>query len=293
MIKKITYCLIFFSLFVFNRPMHAESYIIGDEDMLQISVWGNPELNVHVPVRPDGMISMTLIGDVKASGLTPQDLKKNLEKELSRYVKSPIVSVVVTAINSFKVYIFRGGASKAPTSRDSATAGNTAGGATSAGALSGQITLRRHTSLLQLLAQLGSLDDVDLKNAYLLRSGNKLDVNFENLFRNGDLSEDVKLEPNDTIFLPGGGFSSDIRVTGAVKAPGIFPFSLGMTALDAVLVAGGFTPFANENNVLIIRKDGNAVKNIEVELKDVMDGDIGKNVSLKPGDLVTVKTGLF
>ena len=80
--------------------------------MLQISVWGNSDLSVHVPVRPDGMISMPLIGDVKAEGKTPRDLKAALEKELKRYVKAPVVSVTVTAINSFKVYVFGDGVSR-------------------------------------------------------------------------------------------------------------------------------------------------------------------------------------
>ncbi len=213
--------------------------------MLQISVWGNPELNVHLPVRPDGMISMPLMGDVKAAGTTPHELKVKLEKELVRFVKAPVVSVMVTAINSFKVYIFGDGASKAMSSGGAAA--NAAGGG---GATSGQMTLRRNTTLLQLLAQVGSLSDVDVKNAYLLRAGKRLDVNFENLIADGDVSQDVKLESNDVIYLPAG-FNSRIRVTGEVRAPGVFPYAGGMTALDAVLIAGGFTEFASQNDVII------------------------------------------
>lgn len=271
---------------------HAQGYIIGEEDMLQISVWGNSELSVHIPVRPDGMISMPLIGDVKAGGKTPQELKKALEHELKRYVKAPVVSVTVTAINSFKVYVFGDGVSRAAASLGDA-AGHTAGGATGAGGpTSGQITLRRNTTLLQLLAQLGSLSNIDLPNAYLLRAGKKVSVNFEQLVGKGDYSQDVKLEPNDTLYLPGG-FSNRIRISGAVRTPGIFPYSEGMTALDAVLAAGGFTEFASENNVRVARKEGDEIKSYKVKVKDVMNGEIGKNFTLKPGDVVTVKTSWF
>ena len=57
-----------------------QGYLIGDEDVLQISVWGNPELNIQVPVRPDGMISFPLVGDVKARGVSPEELKDDSRK---------------------------------------------------------------------------------------------------------------------------------------------------------------------------------------------------------------------
>jgi polysaccharide biosynthesis/export protein len=271
-------------MFVLSWAAHAEGYIIGAEDMLQISVWGNSDLSVHVPVRPDGMISMPLIGDVKAEGKTPRELKTALEKELKRYVKAPVVSVTVTAINSFKVYVFGDGVSR--------TTGGDAAGVASATAASGQITLRRNTTLLQLLAQLGSLSNVDFLNAYLLRDGKKVTVNFEQLISKGDYSQDVKLEPNDTIYLPGG-FSSRIRVTGAVRTPGTIPYSEGMTALDAVLSVGGFTEFASQNNVQVARKAGDAIKKFKVRLKDVMNGELNKNLMLKPGDVLIVETSWF
>ncbi len=276
-------------LFCISWSVYPEAYVIGEEDMLQISVWGNADLSVHVPVRPDGMISIPLVGDEKAAGYTPQELKKNLEKDLARFVKAPTVSVIVTAINSFKVYILGEGVTRMPGvagGAPGAAGGNGAAGGT------GQITLRRNTTILQLLAQLGPLNDIDFRNAYLLRSGKMMDVNFENLVMNGDISQDAKLEPNDIVYLPGG-FNSRIRVTGAVRTPGVFPYSAGMTALDAVLSAGGFTEFASPNSVLIVRKEGNTTKNIDVKLKDVMNGNISKNVLLKPGDIVTVKTGIF
>jgi len=206
-------------LLIVGKQAHAEGYIIGAEDMVQISVWGNPELSVHVPVRPDGMVSMPLIGDVKAEGRTPLELKKAVEKELTRYVKAPVVSVTVTAVNSFKVFVFGDGVPKG-VAMLSDTTGSTAGGQAATGTtMSGQITLKRNTTLLQLLAQLGSISNMDLPNAYLLRVGKKVNVNFEQLVLKGDYSQDVKLEPNDIIYLPGG-FSNRIRVSGAVRPQG-------------------------------------------------------------------------
>ncbi|HXY54427.1 MAG TPA: polysaccharide biosynthesis/export family protein [Nitrospirota bacterium] len=269
-------------IFTMYLTAMAGGYIIGDEDVLQISVWGNQELSVTVPVRPDGKISVPLLGDVQATGVTPQELKVKLEQGFSKFVKTPVVSVMVTAVNSFKVYVFGEGVSRTP------TVGATATGASS----SGVITLRKNTTLIQLLAQLGSLKNADLKNAYLLRGGQKLSVDFSQLVARGDVSQDIELAANDVIYIPDN-FDQRIRVTGAVKTPVIVPFSEGMTALDAVLSAGGFTEFASQNSVIVVRKDGTSVKNIEVKLKDVMNGNINRNIFLQPGDIVVVNSNIF
>jgi polysaccharide biosynthesis/export protein len=82
-------------------PMSREPYTIGVTDVLKISVWKNPELSVDaVPVRTDGMISVPLINDVQAEGLTPEELKDVIARELSEYVSAPDVTVIVVQINS-------------------------------------------------------------------------------------------------------------------------------------------------------------------------------------------------
>jgi polysaccharide biosynthesis/export protein len=259
---------------IFSEVSADQGYLIGDEDILQISVWGNPELNVQVPVRPDGMISFPLAGDVKASGVSPLELKSKLENELSKFVKTPTVSVMVTAINSFKVYVI-------------------GEGITLGGTNSGVITLRRNTSLMQLLAQVGSLKNADLNSAYILRDEKKLNNDFFKLIVKGDISQDIQLKPNDIIFIPDS-FEKRILVVGAVKNPGIIQYREGLTIVDAILNTGGFTEFAKQNDVLIVRKEGKAMKNIEARMKDVIkDGDISKDILLKPGDFIIVKTGIF
>ena len=81
-------------------PMDRVTYTIGVTDALKIAVWKNPELSVEVPVRPDGMISVPLINDVQAEGLTPEELKEVITRELAEYVTEPNVTVVVLAMNS-------------------------------------------------------------------------------------------------------------------------------------------------------------------------------------------------
>lgn len=257
---------------------------IGEEDELQLSVWGHPELTVTVPVRPGGMVSVPFVGEIKAGGLTPQELKELLEKEFGKFIKTPSVSIVITKVNSYKIYVLGDG-----------LAGSTeaAGGATSSGATSGAITLKRDTTLIQLLSLLGFKLDADLKNAYLMREGKKLPNDFYKLVRQGDVSQDLLLQPNDVIFVPLS-VERRIKVIGAVKSPGMLPYIDGMTVLDAILNTGGFTEFASQNSVVIIRKEGEETKHLEVRMKEVIrDGDLSKNLPLKPGDIVRVKTGIF
>jgi polysaccharide export outer membrane protein len=182
---------------------------------------------------------------------------------------------MVTAINSFKVYVI-------------------GEGITMGGTNTGVITLKRNTSLMQLLAQVGSLKNADLNSAYILRDEKKLNNDFFRLIMKGDISQDIQLKPNDIIFIPDN-FEKRIMVVGAVKNPGIIQYREGLTIVDAILNTGGFTEFAKQNDVLIVRKEGNAImKNIEARMKDVIkDGDISKDILLKPGDFIIVKTGLF
>ena len=81
-------------------PTDRVTYTIGVTDVLKIAVWKNPELSVEVPVRPDGMVSVPLINDVQAEGLTPEELREVIARELSEYVMEPNVTVVVIQMNS-------------------------------------------------------------------------------------------------------------------------------------------------------------------------------------------------
>src|ERR1700674_3213016 len=81
------------------------NYLIGAQDVLDISVWKEPELTRSVPVRPDGKVSMPLLNDVQASGLTPGQLAADITTRLKKYVTDPQVTIIVTSINSQRIYI--------------------------------------------------------------------------------------------------------------------------------------------------------------------------------------------
>ena len=81
------------------------NYVIGAQDVLDINVWKEPDVSRVVPVRPDGKISLPLLNDVQAAGLTPAQLAAQITESLKKYVTNPQVTVIVTTINSQRVYI--------------------------------------------------------------------------------------------------------------------------------------------------------------------------------------------
>lgn len=248
---------------------HAGDYVIGEGDVLDIFVWGIKELNVSVKVRPDGKITIPGIGDVKAAGFTPPALQKSLGEKLKELVKAPNVTVTVKEITNSKVYIFGGGVKSAA------------------------YDLNRSTTLLQLLCNLGDVKNADLRRAYIIRNGKIIKAGFYKLFINGNTSEDMAIESNDSIYIPSLTDKS-IYVLGAVNTPKLIEFREGMTVMQAVLEAGGFSKFAKQNDTLILRNDGGKEQIIKVKAKDILsDGDLSQNLKLMPNDYVMVKESMF
>ena len=248
---------------------HAADYVIGEGDGLDIAVWGVKELTFSVRVRPDGKITVPGLGDVVASGNTPTALQASLMVKLKELVKNPIVTVTVREITNSKVYIFGGGIK------------------------SGVYDLSRRTSLLQLLCTLGEIKTADLKKAYLLRNGKRIKEDFYKLFIKGDTAEDILLESNDSLFIP---LLQDknVYVLGAVNAPKAIEFREGIKVMEAILDAGGFSKFADQDDIVIQRKQGPEGVSLRVKAKKLFkDGDLSQNVGLQPGDYVLVKESFF
>jgi polysaccharide export outer membrane protein len=160
------------------------AYAIGAGDVLEISVWKNPELTVTVPVRPDGRISVPLLGDVQAAGMTPLALKATLTDGYKEYVTAPGVSVVVKEIHSRKVFV------------------------TGEVAHPGVFDLQERTKLMQALALAGGLTPYAKGRVIVLRDNRdgKEDRRYEfdlGAIISGKRTQDnILLIPGDTLFVP-------------------------------------------------------------------------------------------
>ncbi|MEW5802997.1 MAG: polysaccharide biosynthesis/export family protein [bacterium] len=247
-----------------------EPYRIGVEDELFISAWDNEQLTRTVIVRPDGKISYPLLGDLQAEGLTPEEMAQSIQKGLSSFINQPTVAVTVTNINSLKVYVF--GQVQKP----------------------GMVTLKRRTTILQLLSLIGGvLDTADLTKASLIRNDRMVDVNFSRLLKEGDLSQNIELQKDDTIFIPDN-FDKRITIVGEVKNPKVIHFRKELTVIDAILEAGGFTEYARTDRVKISRHMGNYKKTIEVDFKAMLKKARSEmNIPLMPGDTIFVSESLL
>jgi polysaccharide biosynthesis/export protein len=159
-------------------------FVIGPEDVLQVTFWRERDLSVEqVVVRPDGMISLPLLNDIQASGLTPDQLRANIAKAASKYLADPNVTVVIREIKSRKVFI------------------------------TGQVTrpgpypITGPTTVLQLIALAGGVSDfADSKNIAVMRTeGNQvknLKFNYRDVIRGKNLQQNIALKPGDTVVVP-------------------------------------------------------------------------------------------
>ena len=251
-------------------PLLAAEYVIGAADVLFISVLGSKELDTVASVTPGGKISFPLVGDVQAAGLTAEELADRLMRALSEKIKSPVVSVSLREINSYRVYVL-GGVAKP-----------------------GVLSSKSEITLLQALALAGGLTPgADLTLGYVARGNRRLDADFRKLFMQGDLSQNITLKPEDVVVVPASSKNA-VFVMGEVKNPGPIPLEQegGYTILQVLARAGGFSQFAKPSRTVIIREEGSGKQIIPVDVQKIIDNPQGaKDVVLKPGDVVFVPQG--
>ncbi len=164
-------------------------YQIGPGDQLSIVVWRNPELSMGVPVRPDGKITTPLVEDLTAMGKDPSTLARDIEKALSKYIRDPIVTVIVTN--------FMG-----PYSEQIRVVGEAA---------KPQIlAYKQNMTLLDVMIAVGGITDfADGNRATILRTsegGKQYSVRLKDLIRRGDVSANADVKPGDVLIIPQGWF---------------------------------------------------------------------------------------
>ena len=164
--------------------VRPESYVIGAEDIIDVFVWKEPDMSKTVPVRPDGMISLPLIGEVKAAGYTPVQLQDVLADSMKKYVSEPQVTVVVEKVASLNFNIV--GQVNHP----------------------GYFPLTRRMTVLDAIALAGGFKDfAKTKKIYVLRtaangSQERLPLNYNQVIKGQNPQQNIELQPKDTIVVP-------------------------------------------------------------------------------------------
>jgi polysaccharide export outer membrane protein len=193
-------------------PLLDKDYVIGPEDVLDIQVWGSKDLNQTV-LRPDGRVSLPLVGEIAVGGKTVQQLQDHLTEVYEKTVKGAVVAIIVKEIRSRPIYFIGGFA--AP----------------------GAVQLTRQLTLLQALSVVGGvMPNADGEKGFLLRGNNKIPIDFTRLVQRGDLSQNPKLEPGDSVVVP---LADVVYVSGEVMRPGAVKYTGDLTVLKAITQAGG------------------------------------------------------
>jgi polysaccharide export outer membrane protein len=166
-----------------SKP-HDENFIIGNDDVLAISVWNEPNMTKSVPVRSDGKISLPLVGEMQAAGRTPMQLELDITEKLKNFITAPQVNVIVQQVNSRKFNVL--GEVGRP----------------------GSYPLTAATTVMDAIATAGGFRDFAKKSGvYVLRKGangseTRLKFNYKEFIKGKNFEQNVKLEPNDTIIVP-------------------------------------------------------------------------------------------
>ena len=251
------------------------TFSIGAGDVLAVTVYQEPDLSVErAVVRPDGYISLPLLGDVEAGNRPVRELAADVTQRLSRYVLDPKVNVRVDDMRSALYTVY--GEVVTP----------------------GSFPLASRTTISAAIARSGGLKQgnyrastieiADLRHAFVARDGHVLPVDFVRLLRDGDLRYDIELRPGDHIHIPSG-LSQEVYVLGEVQEPMVFAYQDRMALARTLSMAEGFTHDADRTKVHVVRGSLQNPTVIVANYKDVLAGR-QRDVQLEPGDIIYVPT---
>ena len=259
------FCIVFFLVLCVAHISFAQDYIVGEEDILRITVYDHPDLGTTSRVSGDGIIKFPLIGDVKVTGLTASQVAQRIADLLaSGYVVNPQVSVFIEEFKSKKTTIL--GQVVNP----------------------GIYALSGNTTFLELLSKAGGLTKeagdraiINRKSGLKGRKESVITIDLKRLIEGGDASLNIPVLDGDNIYVPKAGV---FYITGEVRKPDAYKCEEGETVIKAVTTAGGFTEKASTGRVKIIRKVGGKEKVLE---KVAMDAPV------LPDDILVVPETFF
>lgn len=242
-------------------------YHLGEGDKITLNVWNRPELSGKHTVGPDGQITMPLIGPMRLSTMTREEAAGHIGESLRRYYTAPVVNLGIDEYHANRITIL--GRVLTP----------------------GVLQFDKPPMLLDALARAGSLPVLDkqatLTRCAIFRGREKIIwVDLKRLLNRGDLAYNIRLKPNDLIYIPDS-FDTLMYVMGAVQKPGAYRLTPDMSVMDALAQAGGPNEDADENEIAIYRPGQEAVERIP--LKSLLTADRKLNFALEEGDVIYVQ----
>jgi len=261
---------------------YAQEYIIGRDDVLQITFLEQPDLNTIAKVGRDGNIELPVVGTLEAAGRTTKELANLIVTKMSLYSSDIVnVSVIVRQYGSKKIYV-------------TGEVGNP-----------GKYPFETVPGLWEVISEAGGptpralLTDITIIRS---RKGENrvLKVDLPKIWEEGDLSKIPPLEPGDMVYIPaspvsgtsgvnlGGAGRNIIYIYGEVIRQGIYPYTPNLHLLEALISAGGPTRYAKLKDVRVVRKEGNRITLNRVNVEHYTEGKARGFFPLKPGDTIFV-----
>jgi protein involved in polysaccharide export with SLBB domain len=250
-------------------------YTLGPGDKLEIEILGETGTRTETFVTPDAKVYFDLLPGIDVAGKTTQQLQTELETQLVKFYKQPQVAVTLRDAVSQRVWVL--GRLNAP----------------------GIYPMKQPMRVLDAISKAGGLftsaatgstgtteELADLEHSFLIRRGRMLPVDFEKLVHEGDMSQNIYLEPDDYVYLPSS-LTNEVYVLGAVTDPRPVGFMNDMTILSALGRGLGVRPDADLRNVSIIRGSLTEPKIATVNALEILNGK-ATNVRLEPGDILYV-----
>jgi polysaccharide export outer membrane protein len=231
-------------------PDARAPYLLQTGDDIEIKAYNIPELDQLVRIRPDGKISLVLLGDMQASGLTSDRLGETLNAAFARHYRNPRISIIVRGFSSLSVYV--GGEVVRP----------------------GLVPLRGNTTALQAVVEAGGLKETSRGSMVtLLRASENgepatVSLNVESIVAKRE--PDMALRAGDILYVPKANIS--VYVGGEVMRPGLLPLNGELTVMAAVIQAGGMKETARTDTVMLVRNSGDQPSVTRLRLDDIMKG---------------------
>ena len=256
-----------------SRANWQKRLTLGPGDTLNFSLYNQPETAKRdVVIGPDGRVTFLQAEDVAATGLTIDELRAQFDTELGKFYSGARTIITPGTYRSKKYYLLGAVARK------------------------GVFQLERPTTMIEAIARAGGLETgmfeqntvelADLSHSFVMRGGKRLKVDFVKLFQQGDLSQNVPLEPDDYIYFPSSS-ANQIFVVGAVGGQGVVPYSQNATLISAITARGGFMDKAYQSRVLVVRGSLNTPETFIVDAKAILAGE-KPDFRLEPKDIVYV-----
>lgn len=259
------------------RNVPKEAFRLGPGDVLELEIIGDGTTRATTTVGADGKIYYYLLPGTSVSGLTLPETKALLEKQLLTYVRKPDLSITLRTVASKRVWVL--GRLNTP----------------------GIFPLTSPMTVVEAISRAGGLftsrfsgtteELADLHHSFLIRNGKPVAIDFNKLLREGDMSQNIYLQPDDYIYLPSA-LSKEVQILGAVKSPKPIGFMDQVTLVSAISSAGGPDTGAQLSHVAIVRGSLTQPDIAIVDLGAILAGK-QPDVKLEPRDIVYVPTASF